>query len=228
MSRYFGPSSMLKYSTMLLLAIIWSHSSHHLLGQESPAASPRVLVASPILDPAQRALGEGVRELVQQEAIPQAINGSFVLPELAAPSTIQNLDQLRQVPKDFRSEQNVPTMNLPESGKDRDADWEWTEYQWEAANTYSGPRYFEDRMLERHGYQSGGNLQPILSGVRFFATLPLLPYLMTVSEPQEKEYSLGYYRTGDSVPSLRQRPPYERRAVLSETAVISGFFLLVP
>ena len=83
-------------------------------------------------------------------------------------------------------------------------------------------------MLERHGHQTLGKLQPLASGVRFFTAIPMLPYLTAVSEPGEKEYSLGYYRSGNAVPALRQRPPYERRAVLSETAVLSGFFMLVP
>ena len=167
-------------------------------------------------------------DLIEKAKIPQAVNGSFQLPPLLAPSTAQNLAELRQVPKDFRNERKVPSIQLPESGKDRDEHWEWTTVKWKAPNTFSNPRYFEDRMLERHGHQSSERLQPLVSGARFFATIPMIPYLMAVSEPQEKEYTLGYYRTGSDVPSLRQRPPYERRGVLSEAAVVTGLFLLVP
>lgn len=222
---------MMRRTNTLLIAFCCFLPSDPLFGQDTPefqGLTPKVLVAASLTPDAPEGTSGGVRELVQQEQIPQAVNGSFVLPELTAPSTTQNLDQLRQVPKDFRDEQNVPSMNLPESGAERDSAWEWTSFHWEAPNTFSNPRYFEDRMLERHGQQAAGKLQPILSGARFFTAIPLLPYLMTVSEPQEKEYSLGYYRTGNSIPSLRQRPPYERRAVLSETAVLSGFFMLVP
>ena len=136
---------------------------------------------------------------------PQAVNGSFVLPDLKAASTVQNLDRLQQVPKDFRDEQTVPTIALPESGSEREENWDWTEVQWAAANTYSNPRYFEDRMLERHGHQTLGKLQPLASGARFFVTIPLLPYLTAVSEPDQKDYSLGYYRT-NSVPAPATPP----------------------
>ncbi|MDA9778850.1 hypothetical protein N9D38_10440 [Rubripirellula sp.] len=187
-----------------------------------------VLIASPLDDTDAVDSNGGVRKLVQTDQIPQAVNGSFKLPELQAPSTVQDLDRLTQVPKDFRNEQTVPSVVLPESGVERDPNWDLTTIHWEAANTFSSPRYFEDRMLERHGREPLGKLQPLASGARFFTTIPLLPYLMTVSEPQEKEYSLGYYRSGDSVPALRQRPPYERKAVVAETAAVSGLFLLVP
>ncbi len=205
----------------------WLHEAPAQSPFDAPVMVAEVLIASP-LDEVTRGNTEGLRQLVQNEQIPQAVNGSFVLPKLSAASTTQNLDGLKQLPKDFRDEQTVPRMDLPESGSDREQDWEWTEIQWEAANTYSNPRYFEDRMLERHGHQTLGKLQPLASGARFFAAIPMLPYLMAVSEPDEKEYSLGYYRSGNAVPALRQRPPFERRAVLSETAVLSGFFLLVP
>ena len=72
-----------------------------------------VMIASPLDQVAGDRIGAGVRELVQDEQIPQAVNGSFVLPELKAASTVQNLDRLQQVPKDFRDEQTVPTIALP-------------------------------------------------------------------------------------------------------------------
>ena len=220
-----------KKAAQLSVALVICISQLPIAAAQSPTDPPvivaDVLIASP-LDEVARTNSEGVRKLVQNEQIPQAVNGSFVLPKLSAPSTTQNLDRLKQLPKDFRDEQTVPRVDLPESGTEREAGWEWTEIEWEAANTYSNPRYFEDRMLERHGHQTLGKLQPLASGARFFTAIPMLPYLMAVSEPDEKEYSLGYYRSGNAVPALRQRPPYERRAVLSETAVLSGFFMLVP
>ena len=215
---------------VLMLVALAGFSQNTRAENPNPIAGvvAEVMIASPLDQVAGDRIGAGVRDLVQDEQIPQAVNGSFVLPDLKAASTVQNLDRLQQVPKDFRDEQTVPTIALPESGSEREENWDWTEVQWAAANTYSNPRYFEDRMLERHGHQTLGKLQPLASGARFFVTIPLLPYLTAVSEPDQKDYSLGYYRTGNSVPALRQRPPYERRALLSETAVISGFFLLVP
>ena len=86
-----------------------------------------VMIASPLDQVAGDRIGAGVRELVQDEQIPQAVNGSFVLPDLTAASTVQNLDRLQQVPKDFRDEQTVPTIALPESGSEREENWDWTE-----------------------------------------------------------------------------------------------------
>ena len=221
-------------STLILPAITmaWmSAAQSRVFSQDSEANAPvasQVLVVAPAVPLASPEVGDGIGDLIEKAKIPQAVNGSFQLPPLLAPSTAQNLAELRQVPKDFRNERKVPSIQLPESGKDRDEHWEWTTVKWKAPNTFSNPRYFEDRMLERHGHQSSERLQPLLSGARFFATIPMIPYLMAVSEPQEKEYTLGYYRTGSDVPSLRQRPPYERRGVLSEAAVVTGLFLLVP
>jgi hypothetical protein len=83
-------------------------------------------------------------------------------------------------------------------------------------------------MLERHGQERFGHLQPLASGVRFLATFPMMPYLMTVSEPCECEYTLGYYRSGSCTPALIQRPPYERRAMVMEALVSSGLIIAVP
>ena len=83
-------------------------------------------------------------------------------------------------------------------------------------------------MLERHGHTRLGCLQPVASGARFLATVPMLPYLMTVRHPCDKEYTLGYYRSGSRAPALLQRPPYERRAVVAETAAITGAILVFP
>lgn len=182
---------------------------------------------------AQQVANEGLLESyaekpsIRSEMIPQAVNGSFVLPDLDAPSTTVDVGERGQVPKDFRDDQTIPVVPLPESGTDREAPWNWTVVNWEAANTFSNPRYFEDRMLERHGHQRFGHLQPVASGARFFLTVPMMPYLMTVSEPWECEYTLGYFRSGSRVPALLQRPPYERRALIMEGLAASGAILLI-
>ena len=83
-------------------------------------------------------------------------------------------------------------------------------------------------MLERHGHERCGHLQPLASGARFFATVPMLPYLMTVREPCDCEYTLGYYRPGSSVPAMLQRPPYERHALIIESAAVAGAIIAFP
>ena len=42
--------------------------------------------------------------------------------------------------------------------------------------------------------------QPVVSGVHFFGTLPILPYKMGVEQPWECMYALGYYEPGSCAP----------------------------
>jgi hypothetical protein len=83
-------------------------------------------------------------------------------------------------------------------------------------------------MLERHGHVRWGCFQPVASGARFFATIPMLPYLMTINEPCDCEYTLGYYRPGSCAPALVQRPPYDRRALVMEGLVVGGVVIGLP
>ena len=158
-------------------------------------------------------------------------DGRFILPELAAPTIATNAIGNGRVPDGFRgSTPDIPRL-LPESGQQRGLDqqtWPWAVGRWAAANTYSSPRYFEDRMLERHGLERYGLLQPVAGGARFFATVPMLPYLMTLSHPAECESTLGYYRTGSCPPLLHQRPPFSGHALLVESAAIATGIIALP
>lgn len=160
--------------------------------------------------------------------VPVVVDGHFKMPQLLAPSIATDDIGNGRTPESYRNEDDIPVEPLPESGTARALDWNWTIRSWAAANTYSHPRYFEDRMLERHGHERFGCLQPVASGARFFATMPMLPYLMTVRNPCDKEYTLGYYRSGSRAPALLQRPPYERRAALVEAAAIAGAIIAFP
>ena len=158
-----------------------------------------------------------------------ANQGQFALPTLSAASTALRVGQGDgyRYPETFVQQFGQFTEPLPESGADRSADWHWTWCYWAAPNTFSNPRYFEDRMLERHGQECRYCLQPLASGARFFATVPMLPYLWTVSNPCDCEYTLGHYPAGQCVPIMMQRPPYETRAAVVEAgaaaALIIGF-----
>tara|TARA_R110002049_G_scaffold27321_2_gene93982 strand:+ start:41263 stop:41838 length:576 start_codon:yes stop_codon:yes gene_type:complete len=159
---------------------------------------------------------------------PRVEGGRIVLPILTAP-TIQTADIGNgRVPEGFREGEPQPTQMLPESPADRGESWNWSVGQWAAADTFSHPRYFEDRMLERHGHERYPHLQPLASGARFFATVPMLPYLMIVRDPFECESTLGYYRSGSCAPIMLQRPPYERRAAIGEAAAIAGTIIAFP
>ncbi len=159
---------------------------------------------------------------------PSYAGDGFRLPELVAPSIATADIGDGNIPVGFRSGVDAPIYRLPESAAERDANWAWTLSHWAAPNTFSKPRYFEDRMLERHGHTRWGKLQPAASGARFFATVAMLPYLMTLQHPSECEYTLGYYRSGSRTPALLQRPPYDRRAAIVEAAAVAGAIIAFP
>ena len=154
----------------------------------------------------------------------------FQLPALAAASTAlpDGQGDGDRYPETFVQQFGQFSEALPETGTQRSTDWHWSLSQWAAANTFSNPRYFEDRMLERHGQQQFGCLQPLASGARFFGTVPMLPYLWTVSDPCDCEYTLGYFHAGECVPIMMQRPPYENRAVIVETGAAAAVIIGLP
>ena len=104
--------------------------------------------------------------------------------------------------------------------------WVASSFYWEAPGSAHYPLYFEEINLERYGYNYG-HLQPLVSAAHFFATIPLLPYEMTVHPCHEEIYSLGYYRPGD--PADRQRRRIELRADAGavETGFVIGTILLL-
>lgn len=157
----------------------------------------------------------------------QIVDNELFIPPLIAPTTDQSQIGNRMLPDDLGSQALRETRPLPE-GPDRQNGWEATAYFWQAPNTYSYPLYFEDVMLERHGHERLGCLQPIASGARFFATVPMLPYLMAVRDPSDCDYHLGYYQVGSCAPPLFQRPPYERRAALIQAGFIGGMIAIFP
>lgn len=164
----------------------------------------------------------------EDERLPTVDGGQMTLPPIMAATTDISEIGNASSPREFRSEDETPLSDLPESGTDRDTQWISTNYQFAAANTFSHPRYFEDRMLERHGHERFPHLQPLVSGARFFATFPMLPYLMTVRPPCECESQLGYFRPGSCVYPYIQRPPYQRDAVIVEAAAVTGAIIAIP
>lgn len=165
---------------------------------------------------------------VRAEIVPEVVDGRFRIPPLVATTIATDDVGNGRTPTSYRDEAEAPVVPLPESAGQRAAGWNWSICNWAAPDTFSNPRYFEDRMLERHGHERFGRLQPFAAGTRFFVTIPMLPYLMTVYEPCDPEYSVGYFRSGTRAPALYQRPPYSRRAAVVEAAAIAGAFLAIP
>jgi hypothetical protein len=98
--------------------------------------------------------------------------------------------------------------------------WERTTFSWVAAATYHRPIYFDDDQLERYGHTFGPVTQTTVSAVKFFATVPLVPYYMGVYPPNECIYDLGLYRPGSCAPYYFDPFPLSVRGAINE-----GLFL---
>jgi hypothetical protein len=109
---------------------------------------------------------------------------------------------------------------------------QYTRVCWRASNIRHFPLYFEDAMLERHGHTRcflGFEVaQSLVSGAKFFGTIPLLPYLGTLRPRTDCIYALGHYRPGSCAPCLRDNIPYDAKAAIVESASAAAFFWGVP
>jgi hypothetical protein len=94
--------------------------------------------------------------------------------------------------------------------------WSWREFRWSATELWHRPLYFQDVQLERYGQMRHPLIQPVLSGVHFFGTVPILPYKMGLHRPGCCVSNLGYYRPGSCAPALGRRLPLEADATFFE------------
>jgi len=115
--------------------------------------------------------------------------------------------------------------------------WDPRMYLWEASSFCHHPLYFEEINLERYGFfccdhRCGGIpaalVQPVVSGAHFFATVPALPYKMTLDPPCECIYTLGHYRPGSCVPHRIHRIPLRPLPAAAEACVITGLVFAIP
>ncbi|MCG8450633.1 MAG: hypothetical protein MI725_13775 [Pirellulales bacterium] len=106
--------------------------------------------------------------------------------------------------------------------------WPLLTYNWKASALCHKPLYFEQVRLERYGHSWGRYAQPILSGVHFFGTLPVLPYKMGVRTPCECVYTLGYYRPGNCAPYMIDPVPLSLRGALFQAGAVTGISVTIP
>lgn len=81
--------------------------------------------------------------------------------------------------------------------------WMPTPYTWISPVFYHQPLYFEQPNLERYGLGRARVVQPLLSSVHFFGSIPLVPYKTLTHHPRERVYTLGQGRPGNCVPLQR-------------------------
>lgn len=118
----------------------------------------------------------------------------------------------------------LPALNMPKN------DWSRTCCYWDAPSLAHRPLYFEEINLERYGYTTHCPyvVQPIVSGARFFATVPILPYRLVAEPWCEPVYTLGQYRPGSCVPNQWNMLPLSVTGATAESAVAAGLILAVP
>ncbi len=86
--------------------------------------------------------------------------------------------------------------SVEEGGSHEGRNWDGTTYLWKASAVCHKPLYFENEQMERYGHSCGPCWDPIVAGAHFFTRLPVLPYCMGLTPPNECIYALGHYRPG--------------------------------
>jgi hypothetical protein len=144
-------------------------------------------------------------------------------PDNAGFKSIKDISfDIRPMPGELPKE--CPLITSPYNGRH----FMQTCYQWKASALCTKAAYFEDPQLERYGHSVCPFLQPVISGAKFFLTVPLLPYKMGITPPNECVYTLGYYRPGNCAPYMLDPFPVSVRAVLFEAAAVGGAVALIP
>ncbi|MDR1960144.1 MAG: hypothetical protein LBQ54_14055 [Planctomycetaceae bacterium] len=123
---------------------------------------------------------------------------------------------------------NMPTECPINYGDYVPRNWPVTCFQFKASALCTKATYFEDVDLERYGHSWGPFLQPVISGGKFFLTIPFLPYKMGLVPPNECVYTLGHYRPGSCAPYIIDPLPLSIRAGLFEAGAIVGGIYLIP
>ena len=105
--------------------------------------------------------------------------------------------------------------------------WRGSTKYWNASLLNHQPLYFEDVNLDRHGFTYGWK-QPFISGAKFFATIPAMPYLVAACPPNQTQYTLGESRPGDHAPYVHVRPPVSASGAALQAGVITGLIFFIP
>ncbi len=157
----------------------------------------------------------------------QSPKGTIELAPLATPNTKIEGIGTGIHPEDVTKDRLPPSQPLP-NGETRTGNWGLQAKQWVPGGFCHQPLYFEDPMLERHGHVRYPHLQPAVSGLRFFGTVPMLPYLATQRHPLDDVHTLGAYRPGTAAPVLRYRAHYDPVALRNQFIATAGTAVAIP
>ncbi len=106
--------------------------------------------------------------------------------------------------------------------------WPQVTYMWKASALCHKPLYFEEEALERYGHSCTPCLQPFVTGAHFFLTIPVLPYCMGITPPNECVYALGHYRPGSCAPYMIDPIPFTWRAAIFQAGATVGVAGILP
>ena len=197
----------------------------------SQPAQPLAKLSAQPADPGAPAETEATIEEVEEvEAVPE---DEFIGQDVPLSDVIIKVAPSEgELPVNFAAKRMGQDLILDNTGCSRQ--WAATAFAWEASAYCHRPLYFEEINLERHGHMIGfrrdhGNLiQPIVSGAHFFATIPILPYKMSVDPANECIYTLGHYRPGTYVQPHLNLIPLRVDAAAVQAGVIIGLIYLIP
>lgn len=164
-------------------------------------------------------------EELQREQAESEENCSEELEKIEA-DTISSIDLSIRVPGN--AGEDYPYECAVSTGTHQPRQWPQITYNWKAAAICHKPLYFEQVQLERYGHSWGPYVQPIMSGVHFFGTIPILPYKMGIRTPRECVYTLGYYRPGSCAPYMIDPIPFTWRAALFQGGAVTGISFAIP
>ncbi len=116
----------------------------------------------------------------------------------------------------------------PGESSDIGRGWTGSELNWAPTELTHQPLYFDDVPLERYGQSHAPLFQPLISGARFFGTLPVLPYKMGLDRPHDRISTLGYYRPGTPAPCVAQTLPLDFQSAFVEGGAWVGLIFLLP
>ena len=116
----------------------------------------------------------------------------------------------------------------PGESSDIGRGWADSEMNWAPTELAHQPLYFDDVPLERYGQSHAPLFQPLISGARFFGTLPVLPYKMGLDRPHARISTLGYYRPGSPAPCVDQTLPLDFQSAFVEGGAWVGLIFLLP
>lgn len=132
------------------------------------------------------------------------------------------------VPENLADETMGQTPPIPASTSDEmHSDLVFTKSREHAELFSHHPLYFEEANLERYG-RNCGPLQPAVSGLRFFATIPSLPYAMATHPPRKTYITKWPYEAGWGAPKVKELQPIQAAPTLVQTGAITGLLFVLP